>query len=894
MIDIKTQVHTIFMLIGPSGSGKSTFAKNVLIPKLSRPFNKEKNFKPNIQYISSDEIRQDILGMQFDKFDNIMTEASDQAFKMLFTKLDTVSSYPINAEFIVLDTTGLSDEFRNKVLDIAEKNNYNVDAIIFDYKSVDEYKKNFKSKNLKSKETSGKVIAAHMKRLRTEVLPKMKRDKYSRIHKIKNKDFIVEMYSESDDNSYLIPSDDYNIFAWDFEKYTDRILNKKYDWVSIGDVHGCIDELKLLIQKYGFKIENDTIIDTEKSENIGLIFAGDLIDKSPENKIEETIRFIHKNMSIFNDRFQLILGNHEEMVWKWITNHPDLEKTEKRIKEKEIYYNTTLLLEKNDELKNMFLDIFNKMKGWVKTIGTDKRSFIVTHAPCEVNVLEKMDGKSLKKQYKCISRSMNPDKTNDELTYYLKDEAVNNHPLHIFGHMGQSSLRTYKNKVCIDAGCVYGNKLIGYLVNKFAPSVHYVSSLNQKQAKNDYSTELFAEVKIENKNVNTNTLNETNQKRLEYIIENGISYIGGTISPADKDEETYTLESLKAGLNYYKDKVSEVILEPKYMGSRAQLYLNRDIEKSYATSRNGFKIKYDVSDAIKVEYDKHIELMNKFNLQEILLDCELMPWAAIGSGLIDTHFKVIDEAIKSEIDFLEKNGFDEAFGNLVDEWSKSGFDDIKSTINKKELNKKFGHAYNNYKLVKPELERWQTLDKHKSAFEIYHNQIEIFGNDEDEVHFKPFRLLRAIDVDNNIVDLKMTEFEKFKTFNDDDVCVFNFKLDNYEKAEAWYENITKNNKMEGCVIKPNDLKVNELVAPFLKVRNPDYLTIIYGYDMYFPKKFDKLFRQKNINKKIKASIVEYKLGEKMLETNINSDEFKQVVANMLFENEKEATIDPRL
>ena len=43
----------------------------------------------------------------------------------------------------------------------------------------------------------------------------------------------------------------------------------------IGDVHGCIDELKELITKYGFEIDGDIIKDTPKSENIGLILAGD-------------------------------------------------------------------------------------------------------------------------------------------------------------------------------------------------------------------------------------------------------------------------------------------------------------------------------------------------------------------------------------------------------------------------------------------------------------------------------------------------------------------------------------------------------------------------------------------------------------------------------------------
>ena len=80
----------------------------------------------------------------------------------------------------------------------------------------------------------------------------------------------------------------------------------------------------------------------------------------------------------------------------------------------------------------------------------------------------------------------------------------------------------------------------------------------------------------------------------------------------------------------------------------------------------------------------------------------------------------------------------------------------------------------------------------------------------------------------------------------------------------------------------------------MKVRNHKYLTIIYGYDMYFPKKFEKLFNQKNINRKVRASKIEYRLGEELLRMDITSDEFKQTIANFMFENEKEKDIDPRL
>jgi hypothetical protein len=289
--------------------------------------------------------------------------------------------------------------------------------------------------------------------------------------------------------------------------------------------------------------------------------------------------------------------------------------------------------------------------------------------------------------------------------------------------------------------------------------------------------------------------------------------------------------------------------------------------------------------------------MDSFNIQELVMDGELMPWASLGRGLIESQFVVIDKAIESEIKFLKENGFDVAFLELEKSYIESGFVEDRNIMNKKELNKKYGHSYQTFKNLKSELDRFQPISVHEEAWKIYHTQVELYGAD-GETHYKPFRILKATKTEEHggeVFKVEMNTAMQFSTINNDEICVIDFEDENYlEFAQKWYDQITTTGKMEGCVIKPNDAENPEWLAPFMKVRNPNYLHIIYGYDMNFPKKFTKLFNQKNIGRKLRASIAEYKLGEQMLELPVGSEEIKQVLANMMFENEKEVGIDPRL
>ena len=240
-------------------------------------------------------------------------------------------------------------------------------------------------------------------------------------------------------------------------------LPSNHQYIVIGDVHGCIDELKTLLAQNGFKTNpHDLLSLTAENQQKSIILLGDFIDKASEKKLQETLEFIYNNYKHLNkvsQRFYLILGNHEEMVYRYIIKDPSLKITKKSIENKKKYYNTVELLEKNSFLKKIFLELYNFSKPWLYYSYDQDFSITLTHAPCPECYLRESDEFSQKQMIKCVSRSKNPKLKLDELIPYVHLEAQETKHYHIFGHLSQPNIRKYKNKICIDTSAIYGNSL---------------------------------------------------------------------------------------------------------------------------------------------------------------------------------------------------------------------------------------------------------------------------------------------------------------------------------------------------------------------------------------------------------------------------------------------------
>lgn len=271
------------------------------------------------------------------------------------------------------------------------------------------------------------------------------------------------------------------------------LLPSENEYIVVGDVHGCIDELKSLLQKQGFETdEQEKLQITPENEHKSIILLGDFIDKGSEEKLAETIEFIHKNYQHLNSqrkRFYLIEGNHEDMVHRYIKNDPTLVINERTLRNKEKYYNTVALLEKKPYLKELFLELYTFCDVWYKYSYNENFSVTLTHAPCEEQYLTQNSAEGQKKMIKCISRSKNPTLPLDELIPYTHQEAKENQHYHVFGHLSQPSIRQYRNKICIDTSAIYGNTLSCVIIKNNQLSFDDVPfEAKQKKGSQTYNT----------------------------------------------------------------------------------------------------------------------------------------------------------------------------------------------------------------------------------------------------------------------------------------------------------------------------------------------------------------------------------------------------------------------
>lgn len=216
----------------------------------------------------------------------------------------------------------------------------------------------------------------------------------------------------------------------------------------IGDIHGCAGELEALLAKLGYDINwtgEPGHRSYEVTAPIGrrVIFLGDLVDRGPRSP--DVLRLV-KSMMDAGNAF-CVIGNHEFRLQRKLSGQP--MRVSHGLKE-------TL-----DQLRTQPKGFSNEMEAFFKELPShlvlDGGDLVVAHAGLKQEMHNRKSGK-------VRSFAMYGDtsgKTDafgfpvrrDWAAKYSGESAV------VYGHTPVAEARWINNTICLDTGCVYGERL---------------------------------------------------------------------------------------------------------------------------------------------------------------------------------------------------------------------------------------------------------------------------------------------------------------------------------------------------------------------------------------------------------------------------------------------------
>lgn len=251
--------------------------------------------------------------------------------------------------------------------------------------------------------------------------------------------------------------------------------------ICIGDVHGCIDELR------------DLIFKTKLQPDDTLVFAGDLLHKGPDSGA--VVKLV-RHLSNFVD-LHLVLGNHEEKHLRWIKHESLRKKTGK--------LNPMKHVEEYPDTQKQLCDLDIEFIQTKSKYYAQFNSCIVVHGGIPPSIkdlpshdeIANMSG-SERKLYAQLLRTRYVDPKgfmvglgdeSQEDTFWA-DTYDGRFGFCLFGHQpffvdeaqGWEKVRHWDNAAALDYGCVHGGHLCAFIIDEANETVE----IEQVKAKKTY------------------------------------------------------------------------------------------------------------------------------------------------------------------------------------------------------------------------------------------------------------------------------------------------------------------------------------------------------------------------------------------------------------------------
>ncbi len=219
--------------------------------------------------------------------------------------------------------------------------------------------------------------------------------------------------------------------------------NEKGPFDIIGDIHGCFDELHLLLVQLGYSISKKGSYQISHPDNRKLVFVGDLVDRGPRSP--DVLKLV---MDTVTSRVGFcVVGNHDDKLKKQLMGrnvviaHGLKETLEQMEKE-------------SDEFKD---DVIHFIESLPCHIIFDEGRLAVAHA----GIKEEYIGQdSLRVRSFCMYGESTGDVDENGLPVrYPWQNDYQGNTMIVYGHTPISKPEWTGNTINLDTGCVFGGRL---------------------------------------------------------------------------------------------------------------------------------------------------------------------------------------------------------------------------------------------------------------------------------------------------------------------------------------------------------------------------------------------------------------------------------------------------
>ena len=807
---------SLVALVGVSGSGKSSFAARHFLPTM---------------VLSSDFCR----GLVSDnENDQTVTNAA-------FDVLHFIAGKRLEAgKLTVVDATNVQPEARKPLVALAKRHHTLAVAIVLDVPDSLCAERNASRPE--------RDFGAHVLRnQRSQLRRSMKGLRREGFHKVFFLDGVDEIDAATIERQPL---------------WSDR-RNDHGPFDIIGDIHGCFDELRELLDRLGYQVAPDGA-GAHHPGGRRAFFVGDLVDRGPA-----TPAVLRLAMGMVDAGDALCIpGNHENKLLRALRGR-----------------NVTVshglaesLAQLGAEPPEFSRQVEAFIDGLVSHLVLDDGKLVVAHAGLRADMQGRASGA-------VRSFALYGDTTGETDAFglpvrYPWAEDYRGDATVVYGHTPVPDATWLNRTICIDTGCVFGGQLTALrypereLVSVDAHETYWEPARPLAPATEDATrepTDLDLDDVIGKRIISTG-LNQTVTIREENAIAalevmsrfavdpRWLICLPPTMAPtATTDREALLEHPAEAFSSFRRDGVARVVCEEKHMGSRAVVVVCRDAEVATQrfgvadsegagtiVTRTGRPFFSDETTEVAL-LDRvrgaitQIDLWETLATDWLVIDAELLPWSAKAEELLRRQYASVGAAATATL-ATEVATLEAALGRGADVATL-----LARTTERRAMAERFVDAYRQYCWPVESID-----DLRLAPFQI------LAG--EGKVHALTDHLWH-LDVLGGLAEIDPTTFRATATTTVD--------LDDETSeaaAVAWWEELTGRGG-EGMVVKPVDVVhrgPKGLTQPGIKCRGPEYLRIIYGPEYTAEANLSRL-RSRGLGHKRSLALREFALGIEALE-----------------------------